>query len=58
MREIEMIRRMGLVIEVPEFDPKKHVRFRGKPIEALTREELVDALEQALREIHAARSRS
>ena len=34
-----------------EFDPLKHARFRGKPLATLTREELLDALIQALKEL-------
>jgi hypothetical protein len=34
-----------------EFDPLKHARFRGKPLATLSREELLDALIQALKEL-------
>ncbi len=34
------------------FDPGRHVTFRGKPIDALTREELIEALRQALIEVN------
>jgi len=34
-----------------QFDPKQHVRFRGMLIAELTRDELLDALDQALHHI-------
>lgn len=34
------------------FDPQKNARFRGKPLNELTREEALEALDQALREVY------
>lgn len=36
----------------PEFNPATNVKFRGKFISDLSTQELVEALYQALREIH------
>ncbi len=38
------------------FDPIKETRFRGKSIPELTREEMQDALVQALKEVHRLRT--
>lgn len=35
----------------PDFDPRKHATFRGKKIDDLTREELIEAPDQALRQV-------
>lgn len=45
-------------VQPDEFDPLKHARFRGKPLTALDREELLDALVQALKEVRALHQRS
>jgi hypothetical protein len=44
---------MGQFLFTPpnEFDPIKHARFRGKPLPELGREELLEALVQALKEV-------
>jgi len=42
-------RRLVSVGDPPDFDPQKHVIFRGRPIHDLTREELIEALTQAWR---------
>jgi hypothetical protein len=34
-----------------DFDPDRCVRFRGKPLSDLTREEAIEALKQALGEV-------
>jgi hypothetical protein len=49
---------MGLVIEMPEFEPMQHVRFRNKAINELSRDELIEALVQSLREVHRLRTSS
>lgn len=36
----------------PPFDPMERVRFRGRPLAELSREEAIEALRQALVELH------
>lgn len=48
----------AFVIEMPEFQPMQHVRFRNKWIGELSRDELIEALVQSLREIHRLRGLS
>ena len=45
-------RRLVNVLDKP-FDPKTDVTFRGRKIEELTREELIEALTQALQAVKA-----
>lgn len=42
-----------LEFAAPDFDPIKEVKFRGKNINDMDRRELIEALCQALREVHA-----
>ncbi len=39
-------------IKPGDFDPMRHSMFRGRPIHALSREEMQDALVQALKRVH------
>lgn len=48
--------RLVNVNDPEQFDPYKHVTFRGRPITDLTREELLEALAQALAAVHALNS--
>lgn len=48
-----MAEKLELTFLPPPFNPREHARFRGKRIGELSREELLEALEQALRQIHS-----
>jgi hypothetical protein len=54
-----MARRLVNIMDEPrtEFDPIQQVRFRGKALPDLSREEMLEALVQSLREVYTLKTR-